>query len=386
MDAGGGTVDIASHSIMGEYVHEIVPSAGEYVGGTTVNEQFSLFMQAFVDDPQFSSYHGCNNPIDQSRHEADENELLFTRFESQKVLFGECADHCASDTYLVAFPHSFWKHYHEKLVAKGRIFNQQGDMSVSVEDDGRALRISSSKMTEFFAPVIKNVSELLERHLTNDGDRVGKTIDTIYWAGGFGKSEYLRKNVERHLEKLKFYHRYQFPVIADAENAVVLGATTFRCFPSIVRKRKADATYGVECWMDFIEGKHLPAYRSTSNEKKCEKIFCAIVEKGDDINTGELFVSTFTPVSSRQTAMTFNIFSATHRDVEYVDERGVHAERRHVTVDMGGTGLGRPVEVMVDITHAELQVRARDDTSGNEKKVVVDFFCTAADTTTHLGI
>ena len=37
VDIGGGTVDLASHCIVGSHIEEIAPPAGSFCGGTAVN-------------------------------------------------------------------------------------------------------------------------------------------------------------------------------------------------------------------------------------------------------------------------------------------------------------------------------------------------------------
>ena len=83
IDIGGGTVDIASHRVVGDHIEEIAPPTGNSsCGGTTVNEEFSKFLQEFVDDPNFSRYIIKCSPENRTRHKVDLNELIHTRFEN----------------------------------------------------------------------------------------------------------------------------------------------------------------------------------------------------------------------------------------------------------------------------------------------------------------
>ena len=236
VDIGGGTVDIASHAIVGGSIEEIATPAGNFWGGTTVNEEFSKFLQKFVGDPNFSRYLENRSPEDQARHKADLNGLLYTTFESQKKRFGSGE---AQDSYTVGFPHSFSKVYKDSLVKKGRALNKKGDKSVEVEDDGTTLRICDSKMKEFFQPAVDGIMNLIESHLRDN--KIARTIDTIYWVGGFGGCKYLRNQLESLIGEEFQGCTYHFPIPPEPELAVIRGATTFRCDPSIIAKRKADS-------------------------------------------------------------------------------------------------------------------------------------------------
>ena len=235
VDIGGGTVDIASHAIVGGSIEEIATPAGNFWGGTTVNEEFSKFLQEFVGDPKFSHYLESKSPGDQARHKADLNKLLYTTFESQKKRFGSGE---AEDSYTVGFPPTFSKMYKDSLVKKGRALNEKGDTSVEVEDDGTVMRICDSKMKEFFQPAVDGIMNLIESHLREN--KIARTIDTIYWVGGFGGCQYLRNQLENGIGKKFQGCTYHFPVPPEPELAVILGATVFRCDPSIVARRKVD--------------------------------------------------------------------------------------------------------------------------------------------------
>ena len=228
IDIGGGTVDIASHSIAEGHIVEIAIPAGNFWGGTTVNNEFSKFLQEFVEDPEFSQYVKRGTIEEQTRHKADLSRLLYgnTGFESQKMRFGSGEGH---NSYYFEFPHSFWRLYREKLKRGQQLNSKEG---VQVDDEGAVMRIRDSKMAEFFQPAIREIKNLIKLHL--EKNNLAQTIDTIYWVGGFGGCKYLRNQLETFFE-------YNFPVPPEPNLAVILGATAFRCEPGIVAKRKTDA-------------------------------------------------------------------------------------------------------------------------------------------------
>ena len=373
VDIGGGTVDIASHTIVGDTIEEIAIPDGNDWGGTTVNEEFSKFLQDFVDDPKFSRYIEDSSPEIQARHKADLNKLLYTTFEAQKKRFGSRDTQVTCNTsYAVQLPRSFYRKYEDSLVEKGKELNDQGDMSVEVEEDDEALIICNSRMSEFFKPAIDNITELIESYLKS---KIASTIDTIYWVGGFGGCKYLRSQLEMAIKATFQGCTYHFPVPPEPEFAVIRGATAFRCDPGVVTKRKADATYGTDVRIRFDPAIHRPNYKVWDEERqefKCENLFSAFVEKGEDVCTNEVFVTEFLPSTSDQKRMSFTVYSAPRKDVWYISDNDVYKLGK-VTIDLEGSGLDREAELVCDITHTEIQIRARDKTSGNERKAVVDF-------------
>ena len=54
VDIGGGTVDIASHAIVEGCIEELAQPAGNFWGGTTVNEEFSNFSKSLL---MITSFH-----------------------------------------------------------------------------------------------------------------------------------------------------------------------------------------------------------------------------------------------------------------------------------------------------------------------------------------
>ena len=238
VDIGGGTVDIASHKLVGGRIEELAPPDGNFSGGTTVNEEFSKFLHEFVSDPEFSSYIDIENssPEEYAQHKADLNELIYTRFEKHKRRFGSLE---ACTSYIIKFPHSFWKMYQGFLVKKRRA--SKGEKSVQVEDDGARMRIHDSKMAEFFQPAINGIASLIETYLKNY--KIAREIDTIYWVGGFGGCKYVRNRLEEVMKEKFKGCKYKFSVPPDPEFAVIRGATAFLCDPSTIARKDSDSRY-----------------------------------------------------------------------------------------------------------------------------------------------
>ena len=345
-------MDIASYQIGNGHIEEIAPPAGNLWGGMTVNEQFSTVLQGFVKDTKFSCYIENGSPEDQAQHKADLNELIYTRFEKEKRRFG--LDE-ACESYFLEFPHSFFKLYEGTLVLKSK-----GDMSVQVEKDGAVMQISNSKMAEIFQPTIDSITNLITKYIDVHKNNLAH-LDTIYWVGEFGGCKYLHCQLKTVIKRTFPDLKCHFSVPPEPHLAVIRGATAFRCHPSIVRKKKADATYGTG---DF------DAVLCCPNINKNDRAFHAFVKSGDDIDMNEVFVMNFTALEKEIAA--FPLYATFQKDVRYTTDKNVH-KLGEVSIDMGGYGLDREIELVCDITPNEIHVRVRDKASRNEQKIVVDY-------------
>ena len=272
VDIGGGTVDIASHRILDDRsIKEIAPPAGNFWGGTTVNEEFSTFLHGFVGNPEFSSYIDIENssPKEYAQHKADLNELIYTRFEKHKRRFGS-EESCKS--YIIEFPRSFRKMYQGFLVKKGRALDSNGEILVQVEDDGAVMRIYNSKMAEFFQPAINGIISLIETYLKEN--KIAREIDTIYWVGGFGGCKYVRNQLETVMKEKFKGCKYKFSVPPDPEFAVIRGATAFLCDPSTIARKNSDSRYFDQASSPRPDEKCQQLKQSTSSDQTTSASEC----------------------------------------------------------------------------------------------------------------
>ena len=368
VDCGGGTVDIATHGIIGKNVCELASAEGNFQGGTMVNEEFKTFLSDFVDDPSFEKYLRTENEVTQSQRVADINKLVYTTFEEQKMIFGD--DECR-DNYLIEFPNSFARNFAAIMEKKAE---ELDNTDVQIEDEGWHMRLSSTKMAQFFSPCIRKIGALLVRHLRQKN--LVNTIDTVFWVGGFGGSKYLRLQLQKILLDEFPSRNYQYCTPPEPQLAVIRGAIAFRCNPGIIQQRKSDATYGIACRIPFQKGIHRRDFCEddceNSEMKWCKNIFSTFVEKNESVCTNEVFVEHYSPGTSYQNVAPITLYCAPHNDVWYTNEDGV-TELASMKVNIAGRGRDRVIEIVFDITHTEIQVCARDKQTHEEVKMVVDF-------------
>ncbi len=366
VDCGGGTVDIATHGIIGGHVQELASSAGNMSGGTTINERFQVFLSSFVDDPGFNEYFSVADAVEKSRRKSEINKIVYTKFEDQKLCFGNQE----RDDFVVEFPFFFARKFGELMEEKAGGLNHT---NVQIEEDGSRMRLSHAKMVEFFQPTVDEIGQLVCEHLCSE--KLVDVIDTIFWVGGFGGCKYLRSQLQAVIDR-KFKKSWNYSCPPEPQLAIVRGALAFRYDPSVIQRRKADATYGIACRIPFVKGKHLPNYceddEDDRSKKWCDNIFSTFIERGESICTNQVFVSKYSPVNRSQTTIQLTFYSAPHTNVWYTTEPGV-VEIAKMIVSIAGYGRDREIEVVFDITHTEIQVCARDKQSKKEYKIVVDF-------------
>lgn len=374
VDAGGGTVDIACHEIIGEKrdIQELSLSpeqSGNFCGGTAVNEEFQKFLGELVDDPGFK----LQEPdVEQDKLEwkAEINRLVYRTFESKKILFGR-QDHNHT-TYPVIIPDALWEIYHDDLEKNVTAMNKEGDMSVQMEGRRRKLKLSPEKMASFFRAPIDETANLLVNILCTHG----KKISRVYLVGGFGGCPYFQQEIKKKTKEM-LNRTVDFRIPREPDLAVVRGATAFRNDPTVIRSRKANATYGIGVSFPFDSKKHSDCgdrkyYNKDWEEWRCKSILSPFVLTGDSVRNDEIFVTSVNPHSKSSDSATFKIYSTPNKDTKYCDMADV-SKLGTLTVQRGGHGLDRKVHVVFDITHTEIQVLAVDTTSGNVKKTVVDF-------------
>ena len=379
VDVGGGTVDITAHTLATrDQIKVVQPPTGNDWGGTKVNKQFKIFLENLVGDEEFTAFTDTGDAEDDAKNRALIGELVNETFEKQKTYFGNRVKKGNEDKqFSIRLPYEFVETYKDAL-EEG--IQDAGDSRVRLVAHGQELRITYSKMDEFFQPVISGIIECISEALIE----VEEKVETIYLVGGFGGCHYLCNAVKEELD-----HKYKLTYVIPLEYqfAVVRGAVLFHKNPEAVHTRRVDATYGVATNIFFDAQIHDIEYKWTDDDGKeqCSNVFSTIVEKGDEVYSSQVFQKTFTPVKHRQTSVGIPLYSSLEKDVWYVtgkrpkNSRILQRAKVHpigqfdVKMPILTGDKGRQVDVTFDFSRTEIQVKGYDRTSGNEVKVVLDF-------------
>ena len=376
VDIGGGTVDISAHHVVRDplpHIKVIHPPTGNDWGGTKVNQEFEKFLQNLVQDIGFYRFLCTSDEAKNAKHKVYLNELLYDYFERQKKAFADADEESSSEMWMIELPTPFIREYIHDI---NEGVKREGESVVQLVDQD--LRISKELMRQFFKPVVNGIVACIREVLVEVSQ-----VRKIYLVGGFGGSRYIQSHTSKQFLSMDI--NYVVPV--EPAYAVVKGAVLFKKNPGLVESRKTDATYGLRITDNFQEGLHDPKYRWLNDDgtPKCKNLFSTIVELGDVVGAGEVFVDTFYPVYHNQTGMSFVIYSSQERDIFYVTgERGINSRKsgRAVVTKLGEIEIDMPdltgdksraVDVTFDFSHTEIQVKAYDRTTKKEVKTVLNF-------------
>ena len=386
IDIGGGTVDITVcqvSKIADQQLESLHHPAGNDCGGSRVNKEFQKFLGSLVDDDDFSNFINTSNGVTNAANKASLNELVNDKFEVQKRIFGKKGS--KSGKISIQLPFSFLQVYRAKLQ---RGIQQLDDPRVQLSET--TLRLAYTKVEEFFHPVadglVRCISETLEK--------VDVKIDSIYLVGGFGGSRYVYNAI-----KERFGAAYKYIIPAEPDFAVVRGAVLFHQKPDTVHVRLADATYGIRAIIPFIEGVHDEDYKwvDEDGEAQCKNIFSTFVERGDLVTADEVVVMKFTPSSTYQRRMHFDIYSSPEKDVWYTTGKRPAKSSIRTPAEVNKVGdLVIPltltdkkritngdakeqsssednIEVTFDFSHTEILVKVFHPTTKTNMTAVLDF-------------
>ena len=308
VDIGGGTVDVSAHRVSMSpllCVEELHHPVGNDWGGLQVNTQFSIFLQKLINDRNYVRYLHVNDQEARVANRFDLDEMLNVSFEQQKQLFGRTKQKDRRES-VVKLQDTFLDEYRDTLTdsldAIAKSLRSAGREHEIVKLKRSDLRIPPAKMEQFLQPAIDGITECISDLMARLSTRE-ISIDVIYLVGGFGGCPYVYEKFRE-----KYGHQCRVIVPPNPEYAIVEGAVLFRANPSIVRSRKADATYGKSVVREF-EKFHDPQFKEG---KYCKNLFQTIVSVGEDIDPDSVYLATSHPLDPNQPKMHFEVIG---RDV-----------------------------------------------------------------------
>ncbi|CAO3616565.1 unnamed protein product [Cunninghamella echinulata] len=252
-DAGGGTVDLIVFEIddggQKRSLKEVTKGSGDTCGSTFLDQNMEkLIRQRF-------EHFGEVKP-------KSLDQMMTVFIERVKPQFDDDdEDHFIPIPFSLGYPH-------------------QDNEEAGIVDG--MLMFSAQELKEkVFDPVVEKVIRLIDEQL--NGSTL-KPVDAIFMVGGFGKSTYLHKYVER-----TFVPRVQFVGIPPrAEMAVVRGAVYFGLNPKIVSQRVLRRTYGLSSQMHYEPSLDPPENRvMVDNKWYCKQRFSIYAQKGHAVGVDE---------------------------------------------------------------------------------------------------
>lgn len=388
IDIGGGTVDITAHHHDSQKGIEVITAPiGNDCGGMKVNREFSKLMQKILNDKStdehqfgYSRFLTSPDPILAASREAVVNFLIHKEFEEQKAVFGSTVGSVQSQEnddkeVYVKIPYEMSSFYGPDSIEQG--VEALNDDRIQLEED--ILYIKYSKMKEIFQPAVDGILECVSAVLRE----AGQSIDTIYLVGGFGGCSFMFEQISSFIDKGKSKIRVIVP--KDHQLAVAQGAVKYRLNPNVIHSRVMDAAYGTDICAPFDPSTHDKKYFIGVDSRGIPRrrdVFLYYVERGEVISSDEVVTGELKPLSDAAEKMHIDLYSTFEKDVEYIkdeDEKPVPGVRKvgEIILDMPNEGNlpreKRIVEMTMDFSHTEIQVRARYTVNNTEVKATIDF-------------
>ena len=360
-DLGAGTVDITAYNKHSEDNIEVtIPPTGNDSGGKEINQQFYHLLEQIVDDKDF--YKFVNKPKGKkSCHQAIIASIVFHNFEKEKQQFGMEALDNPDQTLRITLHHKFVEFYSKKMIAQG--VRKLSDRRITFDDDLLTLEIKYAKVKELFERVMNRAIDCIKNALTN----IDSQVDIIFLVGGFGGCRYTCNALQKALRADGIYVHVVVPKLHTL--AVSRGAVLYRRNPAIIRARRMNASYGINCSSPFDNKIHDEAYAyrdPDTGEKNCRDLFSVFVKKGQKVTMTDRFVTILTPYRQAIVRATFNFYTTTDINIKYtVDKRGRSnlSQIGSLTLDCPNPDKldkkDRKMEVAMDFSSTEIKVQAR---------------------------
>lgn len=353
VDVGGGTLDVAVHTIQKDgHIKEIDKVSGGPYGGTKVNQQFESLLDELFGAQRIKTY--------QKQFPSDWL-CLMNEFEGKKR-----GERVLDKTLMtnIRLPRSFVSlanQTHSPAMAR------YGKKDIKLKND-EYLSLSSGVMRKLFDPVVQGI----KKHLKTVQRRPQLSdIRIMLLVGGFADSTLLQREI-----KSEFSDKLRVLIPNHATVAVVEGATLFGKKETKISQRVVRATYGAGCSRNFIEGVHLEQKKFVADGiVKCKDLFNLFVKEGETVRIGRKVNSTYTLLHAADRNIHFPFYASTSPDAKYITDPGM-TKIGSVMVQSPDTwrGKDREIEVSMYFGGTEITASARDVSSGNVAQTVLNFF------------
>lgn len=297
-DAGGGTVDIAAHSMLEEEgkVKELIPRTGGPWGSTQVDKAFHALLQTLFGDTKLEQLQA------QFPCEWDEMRLNFEKLKASGQ--EEEEDEKGVKLYMT---HIFRK-----------VPMVQSIKSVNIDKKGY-LTMTRSKFKSLFDSSIDAIVQALEPIVDKLVQSSSSSSTYLFLVGGYGESEFLKQALTTKFQssalKLIIPPQARFAVMGGA---VLLGMD----MAPFVQSRITPFGVGVKSFGPYDAKKHPIENRVVLSDGRirCKDLFARLIQAGGTIRAGEKFQQSFGPIITGQNQVELEIFQSSDKDVTFVTE------------------------------------------------------------------
>lgn len=334
------------------HIKEIDKVSGGPYGGTKVNQQFESLLDELFGAQRIKTY--------QKQFPADWL-CLMNDFEGKKR--GERVLDKALMTN-IRLPRTFVSLVNQ---TQSPAMARYGKKEIKLKND-EYLSLSSGVMRKLFDPVVQDI----KKHLKTLQQRPQLSdVQIMLLVGGFADSALLQREI-----KSEFSGKLRVLIPNHATVAVVEGATMFGKKETKITQRVVRATYGAACSRNFIEGVHPEEKKFVADGVvKCNDLFSLFVKEGEIVRVGRKVNSTYTLLRATDKNIHIPFYASTSPDAKYITDPGM-TKIGSVMVQSPDTwrGKGREIEVSMYFGGTEITASARDVSSGNVARTVLNFF------------
>jgi molecular chaperone DnaK (HSP70) len=364
LDCGGGTVDITINKMLCEpdekfLSNEVISSTGGCEWGSKyVDTNFENFLKEFLGEKLFAVYQkNASMKIDI----LDAFEILKKKFNPESVKHSRLQLSYLGENLTPEILKNLVNNYN--LLHPDTKISQRGSSGID---------LSNELMISFFKPLVDKIINKVKELLEETKQKAGYYPKFIFLVGGFGESPYLRQKIKKEFESNELIVLIpKRPLVS-----VVRGACMFGLNPFSITSRIAKKTYGISTLGIFDEKKHpLNKKVMIDGEAFCENIFDTFVLKDDSVSVNQEIVKTYCPVRGAQTIMKIILYYTDKREVNYIDEEGVH-KFGELIVNIGEKDQGiedKLVTVTFLFGNTQIYIIAKNKNTGDVKKCEFKF-------------
>ncbi|KAH3742608.1 heat shock 70 kDa protein 12A [Pelomyxa schiedti] len=310
IDAGGGTVDIVVHQIVGTNgVKELIKPSGGMWGSAKVNEE--LFRTIF--EKLFGA-----NEINQLRSSDVFCEIMQA---IEKIKVNRKPNETVPSVNIDIKGYLYTrKTTQTPILDLIRCYN--ASFNTGLDFNGRSLVIPLSLITACFekvtAPLVKHVRELLLQPVLAG-------LSRIFLVGGFSNSDLYFDLLSNGIEA--GWNTLEFPQISRPlypSKAVLFGAVHFGFNCGSIITRIAPVTIGVgmsQVWNSLLHRGRKKI--DIGGVEYCDNVFDTLIKAGDALNFDHCIIKKYKPTSSTQETAQIPILWSETRDVSFTDAPNV---------------------------------------------------------------
>lgn len=343
VDCGGGTVDIAYHSVERQdgdtiIVKELAPPSGGPYGGWLIDREFEKLLDK-VFGASFSSKLRELEPCTWMK--------LMNDLEQRKSrLAGKKTGEMIYLDLDMAFSEAC-----ERIKKKSALQILSSSTNPDVGVVNQRMRISADVVKKWYEESIKRTAQclnasLMKTHLQD--------ISTLYMVGNFSRSQYLLEGVRKEVNGIASENILK---PNDSHLAIVKGAVLYGFDPTIVQERVSAMSYGVGC--------------SGGAGSEHNGLYLEFIAAGESIKANEVREQT---LAAREDGRV-KIYCAPEKVMSLDDPHCQELASIHIAIPDEIKKQRRNIHISMRFGGPEIYVVVTDDSTGKTFDVSIDFEC-----------